>query len=384
MRKQFWDTKKYTALPPLRENTECDFLIVGAGVLGLSLAHFLHKSGAKNIVVIDKGTAGSGATGHSAGMWVAEMETTNLPNFLKKYGAKKTRLWWDAHIQALRAMRDMVKEGPIACDFEERPLYLVGAGKEAQEFIEDDRMVRKELHQRTALLDKGDLKREVNTPYYTLGLKLHGGYSVNPLLFAQGLAQVLVKKGVRVYEHTELVSHTKSVAVTKHGTIRFKKIIHATDVGLPSTATKKFVTTIAVTKPIPVRDVRAHKLDDGDMFIDVGKRSFHYGKMLSGNRFLLGYGDREVSRVSKNTATHTPHVRELRSFLRKLMPGVKVSFEHSWSWPYGLSKTYMPVLRHKGNATYVGGAGIQAGAVVMAEYVAAELLKKEHALGVFF
>ncbi len=363
---------------------ECDYLIVGAGVLGLSLAYFLHRGGAKNIIVIDKGTAGSGATGHSAGMWVAEMETTNLPNFIKKYGAKKTRLWWDAHIRALHEMRDMVKENAIACDFEERPLYLVGVGNEANEFIQDDRKVRAELHQRTALLDADDLKREVNTPYYTLGLKLHGGYSVNPLLFARGLAQVLVKKGVRVYEHTELVSHTKSVAITKHGMIRFKKIILATDVGLPSAATKKFITTIAVTKPIATRDVRTHKLDDGDMFIDVGKRSFHYGKMLSKNRFLLGYGDREVPRVGKNTATHAPHVRELRSFLKKLMPKVRVSFERSWSWPYGLSKTYMPVLRHKGNVTYVGGAGIQAGAVVMADYVASQLLEKKHELEIFF
>lgn len=384
MKKQFWDTKAYKRLPPLTSDIDCDHLIVGAGVLGLSLAYFLHKGGAKNIVVIDKAEVGSGATGHSAGMWVAEMETTNLPNFLKKYGAKKTRLWWDEHVRILHAMRDMVLSESIQCDLEKRPLYLVGATKEAQEFIQDDRMVRKGLHQWTALMSGADLRHELNTPYYSVGLKLHGGYSVNPLLFARGLAASLVQKGVRIYEQTELVSHTRSVAVTKRGVIRFRTVVHATDVGLPSSTAKKFVTTIAVTKPISKKDVQKYKLEDGDMFIDVGKRSFHYGKMLSGNRFLLGYGDREVRSVGKHTSTHKPHVRELRSFLKRLMPGVRVGFGYEWSWPYGLSKTYLPVLRHKGNAVYVGGAGIQAGAVLMAEYVAAELLKKKHALDVFF
>ena len=45
-----------------------DILIIGAGSSGAAAAYYLAKSGAKNIVLIDKKGPGSGATGHAAGL----------------------------------------------------------------------------------------------------------------------------------------------------------------------------------------------------------------------------------------------------------------------------------------------------------------------------
>jgi glycine/D-amino acid oxidase-like deaminating enzyme len=44
-----------------------DLIVVGAGIVGASITYFAHKAGRKNLILIDRGTVGSGASNFSAG-----------------------------------------------------------------------------------------------------------------------------------------------------------------------------------------------------------------------------------------------------------------------------------------------------------------------------
>src|SRR5438093_5835732 len=44
-----------------------DFVIIGGGIVGCSVAYHLAKRGAKNIVVVEQATLGSGSTSKAAG-----------------------------------------------------------------------------------------------------------------------------------------------------------------------------------------------------------------------------------------------------------------------------------------------------------------------------
>lgn len=60
-----------------------DFLIIGAGVIGLSIARALHKRGAKRITVVDRGTCGREASWAAAGMLAPNAETEVVDDFYR-------------------------------------------------------------------------------------------------------------------------------------------------------------------------------------------------------------------------------------------------------------------------------------------------------------
>lgn len=60
-----------------------DILIIGGGIIGLSIARELHRRGAKNITVVDKGSLGSEASFAAAGMLAPSSETEQIDDFYR-------------------------------------------------------------------------------------------------------------------------------------------------------------------------------------------------------------------------------------------------------------------------------------------------------------
>jgi len=58
-----------------------DLLIIGGGVIGLSIARELHKKGARNIVIVDKGICGHEASWAAAGMLTPQSEADETGPF---------------------------------------------------------------------------------------------------------------------------------------------------------------------------------------------------------------------------------------------------------------------------------------------------------------
>lgn len=381
MKTQYWRARTFKT-DRLNSDIQCNLLIVGAGVLGLTLAYVLSRAGVRDIVVVEKGQVGGGATGHSAGMLVAELETADLSRFARAYGKKRSRLWLDAHVDALNLLCTIVRDEHIICDLEKRPLHYFADTAPREEILIRDIQARRSLHQRATKLTMDDVQREVRTPYYHTGSNVRSGYSVNPLALVRGLARVVQKGGVRIFQHAEVIRITAKTAQTERHTITFTKAVVATDIELGKSV-RTVLTTIAVTQPLRKKEIRGFKLNDGDMFIDFGKRSFHYGKILPDRRILLGYGDREVHPSKAHARPHQPHVRVLRTYAQKLFPK-PLSLAYAWSWPFALSRKYLPVIHRRRNVFFVGGAGIQVGSVLIAQYVAYAILGKRHKLDIFF
>jgi choline dehydrogenase-like flavoprotein len=52
--------------PPLTSNTECDVVVIGSGIAGLSTAYELARFG-RSVIVIDRGGIGNGMTARTTG-----------------------------------------------------------------------------------------------------------------------------------------------------------------------------------------------------------------------------------------------------------------------------------------------------------------------------
>ena len=369
--------------PELKKDIECDYLIVGGGVTGVSLAYFLGKNSAKNVVLIEKDTVASGATGKAAGTLVVKAEL-DMKEMLEKLGRKKGLLFWKANHKVLSAIKEIIEREKIDCDYEPQDTIYGSINRDQDSFILGEYAVEKNIEKSTQLVTEEKLREVVNTPLfrYAIMSKNHG-LSVDPLRFTQNLSAVIEKYGVKVFEHTPLLRVKGHKALTPHGTINFKKLIMAIDSETRHSRIRKRNSTLIVTKPLTHKEVVSIGMNPKKIVWDA-KDDYHYFKIMPDNRMLIGYGDRYVIKKYLETIPREIAVNRTKKFMKKLFPELDLEFDYGWSGSYGVTKNRMPLLDIKGNIWSIAGAGSQVGCVMAAKHIANKLLDKNSSLEDFF
>lgn len=380
----FWTNPNYKPRKALQKNIECDYLIVGGGITGVSVAYFLAVHGAKNIVLIEKNTIGSGATGKSAGFLTLKGEL-DLKEIIDKYGYKRGLTYWNGNHDGLKIIKNIITKEKIRCDFEPQHTICGNViGNKNQSWTLEEYMVEKEIEKDTELLVGDALKREINTPMFSYAIKSYDhGTSVNPLTFIQNFSKVVEKKGAQIYETTPLLKIKKNTAVTPDAKIKFKKIIVAIDVAHRNSKIKNIRSTITISEKLTKKQLKSINLLKHKMIWD-SKDIYHYLKITKDNRILLGYGDKHVHKKMRNPEVHHPHLKKVQSFIKKLFPHLNVKIAYAWSGEFGITSDKIPVIEFKGNKVIMGGAATQVVCVMAAKHIVHRLLHKKSYLDNFF
>ncbi len=381
MKKHFWGDFTQSSFPVLKENLTTQYLIVGAGISGLSAAYFLLEQGIKDIVIIEKGTVGSGSTGHSAGMLVCEAEGGSWPMIAKYHGIDNARLYRQAQIDALNLVAKVIDVARIHCEPIPEELILIAHDTRSKQSLLRDYATRKAMSQKVAMLQGQAFRDELNAKSFFLGTRIPENLSVNPLVLARGFAQYLKQRGVKIYEKTPYLGDNQGVAKTPDGTITFNTVIMCLGTNERSKHIDNYLTTIAVTRSLTKKELLAIGLADRDMFLDNQRRSFHYGKMTADNRLLIGYGDILAHRFkNKPDYLHKPHLRSIQRFLKKAFPQVDMVIDHAWSAPYALNRGLLPHVSITRQKISLNGAGTQLVSIATASYAVHTHLSKSHPL----
>ncbi len=379
----FWKNPGYKIRKPLTQDITCDYLIVGGGVTGVSLAYFLGKNSAKNIVLIEKDTVASGATGKAAGTLVVKAEL-DMKDMLKNLGRKKGLLFWKANHEVLSTIKKIIEREKIDCDYEPQDTIYGSTKRDHDSFILDEYAVEKNIEKSTQLMTGEKLRDIINTPLFRYAiLSKNHGLSVDPLRFTQNLSVVIEKYGVNVFERTPLLGVKGNKATTLHGTITFKKLVMAIDSETRHGRVRKRNSTLIVTKPLTDKQVASIGLVPKKIVWDA-KNDYHYFKIMPDNRMLIGYGDRYVNKKHRETMPHEIAVKRTKKFMKKLFPGLDLEFDYGWSGSYGVTKSRMPLLDIRGNIWSIAGAGSQVACVMAAKHLAHKLLNKHSGLDDFF
>ena len=381
----FWKNPGYRQRKSLTKDIECDYLIVGGGVTGVSLAYFLSQNKNKKTVLIEKNIIASGATGMAAGSLVLEGEL-DVKDILKKFGPKKGLLYWNANRKGLNMIKEIIKKEKINCDFDPEDTIYGSAKRKVDAAVLEEYIISKDIEPITKFLVGKELRKEINTPLFKYAILSHlHGVSVNPLQFTQNLSKVIEKKGVNVYENTPLIHlhEKKNTAETPRAMIRYKKVILAIDASLRHKNIKKLKSTIIITEPLTKKELNSISLFPKKIIWD-SKLIYHYLKITGENRILLGYGDKHVYKDHTSIDVHHPHLKRITSFLHKLFPHLHKKIEYAWSGSFGVTSTKLPVIESKRNKVAIAGCGSQVVCVMAAKYVAHKLLNKKHYLDNFF
>jgi len=380
--KVFWKNPGYKVRPSLKKDIECDYLIVGGGITGVSLAYFLAKDGAKNVILVEKEKIASGATGRAAGTLVLKGEL-DLKDIIKDYGKEKGRLYWKANHEGFKLIKELIKKEKIDCDFEKMHTLYCGYKNKTYNDVVEEYKAEKQFEKKTKLLVGNEIKKEINTNMFDkVVLSYDHGISVNPLKLTQNISMALENKGVKVYENTHVTKVGKNIAKTPHAKIKFKKLIWAIDSAHPSEKVKNLKSTIIVTRPLTNKEVESTGLK-GKIIWD-SKENYKYTKLTKDNRMLVGFGGIIVHKKHRIYDPHFPHLKELKNFIPKIFPRLNPDIEYTWSGSFGITDDYYPIIEFKKNQISIAGAGSQVVCVMAAKYLADKLAGKKSYLDNFF
>ncbi len=379
----FWKNPSYKSRPELKQDIECEYLIVGGGITGVSLAYFLSIGGAKNIVLIEKKTIGSGATGKSAGILVLKGEI-DLSELIRLFGRKNGLVYWNGNKEGLEIVKGIIKKEKLNCDFEPQNTIFGGMHEGDHDYVMEEYEVEKTIEKDSKLISGDELKKYLNTPLFKHALlsKNHG-ISINPLKHVRALAKVSEKRGVKIYEKTALLKTKKDTALTYFGKIKFNKMIKAVDVDYKKKEVKNRKSTIAVTQKLSNEQLKKIGLLE-KKFVWDSEDEYHYLKITKDNRILLGFGDKIVSRSQRKTHPHYAHLKDIKGFLKNLFPQIKLKIKYAWSGNFGTTPDLIPVIDKKGNQLAIAGCGSQVVCVMSAKYMADKILNKKSNLDEFF
>ena len=228
-----------TNIKTLVKNQECDWLIIGAGYTGLSAARKLNELHSnKKIIIVDAQLAGEGASGRNSGYLV---DTTLNDGFTSNKELENYKKKTDIYKLGIDVIKKFIKEYQVDCDFNESGKYFASSRNEDQKILTNFSETLSKLRFSHNLLQKDDLKKNLGTSFYKVGLYTKGGVLLHPGKLVRAMIDTL-PENVELFEKSALLDWKKKkdyiLCNFENGKIITKKIIFATNGFLKSCGIK--------------------------------------------------------------------------------------------------------------------------------------------------
>ncbi|HEX8571940.1 MAG TPA: FAD-dependent oxidoreductase [Allosphingosinicella sp.] len=182
--------------PPLAADEQCDVVVIGSGIAGLSTAYELSRLG-RDVVVIDRGRIGAGMTARTTAHLATELDDF-YSELIKVRGEDEARLHHDSQVAAVNRIEAICRDEGIEADFRRLDGYLIpteeGPVSDLQEEYDACRKIGVEVEwaDRAPIpgLDSGRCLRFPNQGRF------------HPTRYLAGLADAIVRRGGRLYSET--------------------------------------------------------------------------------------------------------------------------------------------------------------------------------------
>ena len=337
--------------PPLPGNIEVDVCIVGAGFTGLWTAYYLKEAEPGiSIAIVEKEFAGFGASGRNGGWCSGEFGWSR-----QKYLSSGTRdgiIEWERQLRTTveEVQRVTEKEG-IDCDFLMTDCLTFAQSPAQMERLResyDEAMSWQVPTTRLELIDGPEAASRIRVANAQGALVRHNVARVQPAKLVRGLAQVVERKGVRIYEQTAVTGIEKGRVTTSRGTVKAKRIVRATEGfthGIPGNERQwiPMNSAIVVTEPVPDEVWREIGWDGSQLLADAS-HAYCYAQRTRGNRIAMGGRGvpyRFGSKTDTRGQTQPETIEKLKEILYRMLPQTKgLKLDHAWCGVLGVPRDW--------------------------------------------
>ncbi|MBP1992489.1 NAD(P)/FAD-dependent oxidoreductase [Paenibacillus eucommiae] len=331
--------------PELKEHIECDVLVIGSGVCGALIAYHLMERQI-DTVLVEKRRVASGSSSANTGL-LQFSNDKHLTSCIHTFGERKGVRLYELSRQAVQDLGKISSQLQIDPEYTRRDsLYLATS---------TDDVPKLKVEYETLLkygFDVTYLEPETIASTYAFSrpgaIFSRGDAEINPYRLAISLVHESHGKGLRVYENTEILRHTKhkdhQLFHTKTHTIKARKAVFAT--GYETQSIKHNSNAVlSSTYALVTGQVRDFNGWPGRCLIWETSRPFLYIRTTTDNRIVIGGFD-EQTIVPEERNRKLPRKKDqLLQEIFKLFPQFTgLNAEYFWSAVFGETHDGYPLI----------------------------------------
>jgi glycine/D-amino acid oxidase-like deaminating enzyme len=225
-----WFTALPSPRPGLPGDRDADVCIIGAGYTGLWTAYYLKRADPSlRIVVLEARFAGFGASGRNGG-WLSGLVPGNRNRMAKQYGRDRVIAWQRALNDAVDEVIDVAdREGVDAGIVKGGTLHVARNRAQATRLAAEVGEENDWQVDGIAMLTKGEAAQRIQLDGVVSAYHNPHCARVQPALLVGGLADVVERLGVDIYEATPATGIGPGRVRTPRGTVTAPIVLRATE-----------------------------------------------------------------------------------------------------------------------------------------------------------
>lgn len=389
----FWLVKNgiLNSYPSLKEPVECEVLVIGGGITGSLIAHQMVKDGYET-VLIDRREIGNGSTSATTSMLQYEIDVP-LYELIDQIGEEGAVKAYKACSQSIEDLDKITQELNSEAGFERKESLYYASKKKDVSWLKKEFEARKNAGFNIKWIEKEEILERYEFENTFGGILSSQGASVDAFHLAHELLAFNSKKGLRVYDKTEMdsveVKKGFNLVTTKtRQKIKAQKIIYAIGYESAHLIKEKFVDLKSTFAMVSEIDEKGSEKLNNTLFWNTSD-PYLYMRTTSDGRVLIGGGDEDFRDPEKRDAMIDKKEKEILRDLKDLLPNYHFYTDFTWAGTFGETKDGLPYIgEHKDfpNSYFVlgfGGNGITFSVTGM-EMASAFMKNKNHPLTEYF
>ncbi|EFK35822.1 Gamma-glutamylputrescine oxidoreductase [Chryseobacterium gleum] len=389
----FWLLKNglLASYPSLKSNESCDVLIVGGGITGSLIAHQMIEDG-YDTILIDKREICNGSTSATTSMLQYEIDVP-LYELIEQIGEKGAVLSYNACSDAIDIIEKLAKLVRSDAGFKRKKSLYYASKKKDVAWLKKEFEARKNAGFEVKWLSEDQILEQFGFENTYGGILSKQGASIDAFQFAHELFQHNVKKGLKIFDKTEMVEVEEHkgfnlVTVDSGYQIKAKKIIYCIGYESKNLLKENFVTLKSTYAVVSEIDKSKFKNITSTLVWNTDA-PYLYMRTTDDGRLLMGGEDEDFYNAEKRDAILNIKEKKIIKTLKKIKPDYHFYPDFVWAGTFGETKDGLPYIsEHKKfkNSYFVlgfGGNGITFSVTGM-EMASLFMKNKKHPLSRYF
>lgn len=343
----FWLVKNgiLYSYPSLQSDSKTEILVIGGGITGALISHALMEAG-HQVMLIDRRDIAMGSSSATTSMLQYEIDVP-MYRLSEMIGEEAAAICYQAGIEAILDMKKLVESTKIDCGFEMKESLYLAHSKKASVWLKQEFAIRDKYKLGVKWLSAAEVKAKY-------GLICHGAIlsevaaSVDAYQLAHELIQLNVKRGMKVYDQTDIdqieTSGKKPKVILKTGhSIEAKKIVCCTGFESTKLLKEKVADLFYTYATVSEQGIKLNKNIQNILIWNTGD-PYLYMRTTDDGRFLIGGEDSGANFQFFQQKIKERKAEKLVKKLEEIMPEVNFIEDFSWGGTFGTTKDGLPYI----------------------------------------
>ena len=384
--KSYWEetSNEKLNLEKLTKNINCEIVVVGGGYTGLLCAINLIENYNLDVILIEAGKIGWGASSRNGGFCSFPPIKTSFKKLQKIYGKEETKKFFRNAVEGSNYTKDIISNYNIDCDVTGESNFIVAHHPNKFKQIKEQAEVYKsEFGIETELYSKEEFNKFGHGGNEQFGaLSYKPGFAINPLKFVNGITKYALSKKLKIFEHTLVDKINKNngyyILKSKEGSVKAKKVVVATNgfyqEGLVPQLNSRIlpvISNIIVTRKLTDKEIDLHNFKTFSPIVNT-KNLLYYYRKLPDNRILFGTRGDYIGSDQSNL----DRAKIMEKFFKNIFPDwASISIDYNWRGLIAMSQKLTPSIGKIENEEIYYGFGYHGVGVSSAPWTGYQLSK---------